>query len=544
MDDQFSEELEKVILDDGFGGDGSLAGVMAMETFLKEFNNEVPHEGQEQLQIEVEDPERPEVGAQDRDEGNRKRRRSMSEEDSDLEIEDRDVGSKKKARENEDMIEPMETTVQQPEDMAARADPVIPGAPIRPRVPSQPDLETPVVEPTRRRTPRSFDLEEDEEQPALNPQVDKPEIRVQGPSDDPLDQAQSLLEDRVEDLPLQPEQENETEQPGVQLNNKVVKKKKKGGARRIRRLKVDTAVQIPSDEIRRNIESSEDTMRVTEVSEAPRSWSFTKPGRKLGSALRNLYDMEMRFVSTKEQVEEEEFEIVRNVTLLQANQSHAQLSMLENQSRLSVNNTNLSLPDLRSKDKDTVPTLDVLVERTNEGSQPSAEPQREPAPVENVEAEQQVDELPAQEAMEQPEVDGLVLPDPPLLDTTPQEHPDEQLPPMMQDQEVEDIEMMEQQQQEAFPAAAQYVNMISAKEFMRSIEDVCDDGGRDGETSFQEVCPLSEKRSVAARNFFSLLVLEKKCCIKTEQEQFFGQISIRLQDQDYVSTESSVSSSE
>ena len=33
----------KVILDDGFGGDGSLAGVMAMETFLEEFNNEVPH---------------------------------------------------------------------------------------------------------------------------------------------------------------------------------------------------------------------------------------------------------------------------------------------------------------------------------------------------------------------------------------------------------------------------------------------------------------------------------------------------------------------
>merc|ERR1740128_1036385 len=512
MDDQFSEELEKVILDDGFGGDGSLAGVMAMETFLEEFSNEVPHEGQEQLQIEVEDPERSEVGAQDRDEGNRKRRRSMSEEDSDLEIEDRDVGSKKKARENEDMIEPMETTVQQPEDMAARADPVIPGAPIRPRVPSQPDLETPVVEPTRRRTPRSFDLEEDEEQPALNPQVDKPEIRVQGPIDDPLDQAQSLLEDRVDDIPPVVVQENETEQPGVQLNNKVVKKKKKGGARRIRRLKVDTAVQIPSDEIRRNIESSEDTMRVTEVSEAPRSWSFTKPGRKLGSALRNLYDMEMRYVSTKEEVEEEEFEIVRNVTLLQANQSHAQLSMLENQSRLSVNNTNLSLPDLRSKDKDTVPTLDVLVERTNEGSQLSAEPQRVPAPVENVEAEQQVDELPAQEAMEQ--------------------------------QDVEDVEMMDQQQQEAFPAAAQHVNMISAKEFMRSIEDVCDDGGRDGETSFQEVCPLSEKRSVAARNFFSLLVLEKKCCIKTEQEQFFGQISIRLQDQDYVSTESSVSSSE
>ena len=58
-----------------------------------------------------------------------------------------------------------------------------------------------------------------------------------------------------------------------------------------------------------------------------------------------------------------------------------------------------------------------------------------------------------------------------------------------------------------------------------------DDGGRDGETSFQEVCPLSENRSVAARNFFSLLELEKKCCIKTGQEEAFGQISIRLQDQ-------------
>merc|ERR1719239_418357 len=135
----------------------------------------------------------------------------MSEDDSDLEDEGRDVGSKKKARENEDIMEPMETTVQQPDGMAARTDPVMPGAPLRPRVPSQPDLETPVVETTRRRTPRSFDLEEDAEQPALNSQVEVPEIVVRGPSDAPLDQVQSpqLFEEAVDIPPVVQEERDD-----------------------------------------------------------------------------------------------------------------------------------------------------------------------------------------------------------------------------------------------------------------------------------------------------------------------------------------------
>ena len=45
------------------------------------------------------------------------------------------------------------------------------------------------------------------------------------------------------------------------------------------------------------------------------------------------------------------------------------------------------------------------------------------------------------------------------------------------------------------------------------------------------VVPLSETRRTAARSFFSLLVLEKKACVKTTQQESFQQIKIKIQDQ-------------
>jgi len=453
-------------------------------------------------------------------------------------------------------------------------------APVRPRGPSQDDLETPATVESRVKSRVICRLDLPEDEPVV-----VPDVVLHPPSDEDLEDQQPLEDNLplgpgiVGDAEAGPLVEEEPEPLAVPdvLRPLVPKKKKKVKRRNL--LKRDAVMQISSDAIKAQLQCYEDTMRASSVKTdrifpaKKMRFDFKKPSRTQGFAMQAFWESELRLTAGRE-VDEEDIQVMMqyNIPEIQREddlQDATAISALGDSSRRSIN-VNTSNPVGNNLEK-----MDAISEKSQETGYQAENPEGNDA----LEVPPQLGDLTGDEEanpelpMEQ--LDEALPPQDEALPPQDEGMPpqDEGLPPQdggmpPQDEQVEDQPAevegagvqglndqvdppVDERALPVFPPSSTLSSeetgtqlMVTNREMWTKVTQSCAPGQS---TTFFNVCPpASTNRRTAASCFYALLNLETKGALESHQDTAFTDIDINLVEQvaDYASSSvSEVSSS-
>ncbi|XP_023331123.1 uncharacterized protein LOC111703414 isoform X2 [Eurytemora carolleeae] len=409
--------------------------------------------------------------------------------------------------------------------------------------------------------PMNMDIQE-----PLNMDIDVPNMDIQVPTvrevSEQIETEQEAGEPGIGEEPIdRPAAGNDNETPTEVLRPLVLKKKKESTRQPRNMLKIDKDKQLSMETIHANLNNDGDLLLKKDSVSIGLSFNFSGSGRKFGGSLSKHWDKQLRVCKTVTVNDFEEDMIMRNISANNSNNISA-ISAIGQNSRLSLNTSiNRSQDGLEPRQSKEPPRLDIITEKSQENSVQIGDPDITPQdiiavgqphqeditdvlpPQENIADVQPpqgdiADVLPPQEDIADvlPPLEDIADVLPPLEDITdvlpPQEDIAEVLPPQEGHDDIpppdgfpDDVQRTDEF---AFEKEMEIL-ATSTREFLNAVEEVCEEKNDEFFTYFSTVCPPEHtQRSKGATSFFSMLTLEKKECLRTEQEQFVGPIKIKL----------------